>query len=65
VSTSNPAAVMSANSRGGRELGLQHDDDQGVLGADGSRVGLLEDGADQGGHARLGRFRHRVSRLRR
>jgi hypothetical protein len=29
-----------------------------VLGPDRGRIGLLEDGADQGGHPRLGRFRY-------
>ena len=44
--------------RRGWELGLQRGGDLGVLGADRVRVGLLEDGADQGGHPLLGRFRH-------
>lgn len=45
--------------RGGcGELGFQSAHDLDVLGADGGGVGLLEDGADQGGHPRLGRFGH-------
>ena len=42
----------------GRELGLERGDDLGVLGADRGRVGLLEDGADQGGDPRLGGLGH-------
>ena len=42
----------------GRELGLQRGDDLGVLSADRGRVGLLEDGPDQGRYPRLRRFRH-------
>src|SRR5690242_21480475 len=40
-----------------RQLGLQRGSDLGVLGADRCRVGLLEDGPDQGGHPGLGRLR--------
>jgi hypothetical protein len=39
---------------GGRELGLQPGDDLAVLGADRGRVGLLEDGPDQGRDPGLG-----------
>jgi hypothetical protein len=40
------------------ELGLQRGDDLSVLGADRGRIGLLEDGADQRGHPRLGGLGH-------
>ena len=43
---------------GGGQLGLERGDDLGVLGADRGRVGLLEDGADQGGDPRLGGLGH-------
>ena len=41
-----------------RQLGSQGFDDLAVLGADRGRVGLLEDGADQGGDPRLGGLGH-------
>jgi hypothetical protein len=45
-------------SGGLRQLGLERGGDLGVLGADRGRVGLLEDGADQGGDSRLGGLGH-------
>jgi hypothetical protein len=51
------AGVVQVGRRG-RKLGLQRGDDLGVLGAHRRRVGLLEDGPDQGGHPRLGGLGH-------
>jgi hypothetical protein len=42
----------------GRELGLERLDDAGELGSDLVGVGLVEDGAQQGQHPRLGALGH-------
>ena len=57
------AGLVQVRGRG-RELRLERGDDLAVLGPDGGGVGLLEDGAHQGGHPWLGGLGHLVSRLR-